>query len=125
MTGHDGVEIARLGLIGEILQLPEPPVVRLLIAGEQLLQHLSGLDALDGTIQRLLFRGEGGQRRFVVLRRLGIGIELAVGIRHRQIGFLDRRIQQAAIAQFGPGRQCRLIVPERGIGPAQTQQCLV
>ncbi len=125
MACHDGVQIARLGLVGQILQLPEPAIVGLLIAREQLVEHLAGADAVDGAVQRLLLGSEGGQRRFVVLRRLGIGIELAVRVRHRQIGLLDGRIQQAAVAQFGPGRQGRLIVSEGGIRPPQTQQRLV
>ncbi len=121
---HDGVQVARFRLIGQVLQLPEPAVVGLLIPREQFLQHGAGLDPGNGAIQRLLLRSERGERRFVVPGGLRIGLKLAVCVRHCQIRLLDRRVQEAAMAQLGPGRERCLIVAERRISQPSPSSAL-
>ena len=60
--------------------------------------------------------------QLVILGRLRIGAELPVGVWHGEVGFLHGRIEQIAIVQLEPRCQRALVITQRRLGPANSQQ---
>ncbi len=125
MPGEQRVQVAGLGRIRQVLQLPEPAIARVLVLDQHALQQVALVDAGDGLIQPPVLGIEGAHRALVVLGRLGVGVQLGKRVGHGQVGFLHRRIEHVALAQLQPGCERALVVPERGIRPADAEQRLV
>ena len=125
VPGQHRVQIARLGRIGQALQLPEPAVAGARIGAQHALEQVALLDARDGLIQLPVFGIEGLDRALVVLGGLRVGVQLAERVRHGEVGLLHGRVQHVAPAQLHPRRERSLVVPEGRIRPADAQQRLV
>ena len=109
--------------VGQLLELPEPTeLLALLVGAEQIIEHVAFADVRYRGIDPLRFVVERLDGRFIELGSLRVGVELAIGVRHRKIGFLHRSVQQVAIMELSPRRQGFAILTQSGIGPTHTQQ---
>ena len=122
--GQQAVQVARLRRTGQLPELPEPSLlIRLLVGTQKILEHMSFADLRYRRIDALRLRVEGGDRRFVELGGLCVRVELAVGVGYGEIRFLHRGVEEIAVVQFGPGRECLAVLAQRGVCPSHPQQC--
>ena len=125
VSGQHRVQVAGLGRIGEVLQLPEPAIARALLARQHAPEHVAVADARNGRVDAPALGIEGIDGALVVLGGLRVGVELGEGVRDGEVGLLHRRIQQVAAAQLHPRRERPLVVAERRVRPAGAEQRLV
>ena len=105
IVGQQAVEVARLRCVRQLLELPEPTLLAgLFVGAEQVVEHVAVADARDRAVEALRLLIERLDGGLVELRRLCIGVELAVSVRHRQVGFLHRGVEQIPVVQLGPRR---------------------
>src|SRR3984885_15962043 len=85
---------------------------------------MSIADLLDRVVDELELRIEGLDGGVVVLGSLTRRRQLIVSVGHREKGLLDRRVQQAALAQSQPWHQRAFEFTHSGIRPADAEQRL-
>ena len=122
VIGQQRVQVARLRRVGQRLELPEPAVARILVRAQQVLEHVAVVDARDRGVEIVGLAGKGLQGGLVVLGRLRRGVQLAVGVGHREVRLLHGGVQQAALVQLEPRHQRRAVVAQRRMRPAIAEQ---
>ena len=90
---------------------------------QQIVKHVAGINACHCLIDTRGLRLKVVYGGFVVLGSLCIRVELAVGVRHGEVGLLYGSIQQIAAVQLGPWSKCVLKLAEGSISPTNAQQC--
>ena len=125
VAGENDVEVARFRRVRQLFELPEPAITTALgLLLHDRVQQGTRTNALNGTVNALGFLGERTHRGLIIVHRLRVRAQLGKRVRHRQIGFLHRRVEQIAIMQLEPRIQRRFVIAKRFTGPADSQQRL-
>jgi hypothetical protein len=121
---EERVQIPRFGGVRQRAELPIPGQGVLLVVVQQPVEQVSAADLLDRVVDMLDLRVEGIDSGVVIFGGLAGRGQLGVGVRDREKGLLNRRVEQAALAQVEPRHQRTLEFTHSRVRPAHAQQRL-
>ena len=118
------VQVARFRRVGQRRKLGEPAAAAVVARLHCRVEQVARADRADRFADARALGVVGCDRLLVVFDGLRHRAELGIGVRHGEIGFLDRGIEEVAALELLPRKQRRLVLLRRCIGPAGAEQRL-